>query len=91
MGIKTTFRKQDFDYPMHECFFCRDRPTGILTFLWTGEEVRSCDKCAKLHRRGRKTAKVKGMIATLSKLNEKGQLPTGEIGQKPSEEVNNGI
>lgn len=57
MAIKCTFKKHKFDYPMHECFFCRGKPTGILTFIWTGEEVRACEKCYIERRRGRKPNK----------------------------------
>lgn len=60
MVKKATFRKQSFDFPMHQCFYCGERPTGILTFIKTGEEIRVCESCASKYRKIKKFKKSKG-------------------------------
>ena len=46
MVKKANFEQRYFDFPMHECFYCGEKPTGILTIFKTGEEIRTCKHCA---------------------------------------------
>lgn len=82
MAIKCTFKKHAFDYPMHECFFCRGKPTGILTFIHTGEEVRCCEKCFLKRRKGNrahKRQKAKKISNSLIENRQNGFSATPEV------------
>lgn len=77
MAVRCTFQKHHFDYSMHECFFCRNKPTGFLTDLWTFEEVRSCESCFLMKKKTRKTARVMEIINS-NKIAQNSQITRGK-------------
>jgi hypothetical protein len=74
MKKKAFFIKHLFDYPINKCFYCGLKPTGILTFIETGEEIRTCEICAGKYGKIKRFRKNKGFALPYGKSKKKNEI-----------------